>query len=105
MLIYSTVRGKITSSGKRLNPRTVVVADSREAHRFYGYDVAGGRETAEVLEDDGTYGDSVPYVFWFDAKGVYHQHYIEGGQILHVSDQPLAVKSIVLNMELERAEK
>lgn len=100
VLIYSTVRGKVTSSGKRLNPRNVVVGDSNQAKRYYGFEVLGGRETAEVLEDDGTYGDSVPYVYWFDAKGVYHQHYIEGGQILHVSDQPLAVKSVVLNMEL-----
>src|SRR6185503_6965090 len=35
----------------------------------------------------------------WDTKGVYHQHYVDGGQILHISDQPLAVKSIVLNME------
>jgi hypothetical protein len=102
VLIYSTVRGKVTSSGKRLNPRTVVVGDGNNAHRFYGFLVMGERETAEVLEDDGTYGDSVPYVYWFDAKGAYHQHYIEGGQILHISDQPLAVKSIVLNMEIEK---
>lgn len=61
----------------------------------------GSLTTNEVLEDDGTYGDSVPYIFWFDA-GVYHQHYVEGGQIIHISDQPLAVKSIVLNMELEK---
>lgn len=100
VLIYSTVQGKVTSSGKRLNPRTVVVGDGGSAHRFYGFEVMNGKETAEVLEDDGTYGDSVPYVYWFDAKDSYHQHYIVGGQILHVSDTPLAVKSIVLNMEL-----
>jgi hypothetical protein len=105
VLIYSTVQGKVTSSGKRLNPKTVVVADGNAAHRFYGFDAVGNRETAEVLEDDGTYGDSVPYIYWFDARGVYHQHWIEGGQILHVSDQPLAVKSVVLNMELTEAEK
>lgn len=104
VIIYSTVRGKVTSSSKRLNPRTVVVGDGNAAKRFYGFDVLGGRETAEVLEDDGTYGDSVPYLYWFDAKGAYHQHYVEGGQILHVSDAPLAVKSIVINMELSSTE-
>lgn len=98
VLIYSTVRGKITSSGKRLSPKTIVVGASGD-YRRDGYEF-NGHATSEVLEDDGTYGDSVPYVYWFDAKGVYHQHYIEGGQILHVSDQPLAVKSVVLNMEL-----
>ncbi len=100
VLIYSTVRGKVTSSGKRLNPQTVHVGDAQNAKRYVGFRVLGDHETEEVLEDDGTYGDSVPYVYWFDAKGAYHQHYIEGGQILHISDQPLAVKSIVLNMEL-----
>lgn len=99
VLIYSTVRGKVTSSGKRLNPRTVIASGGQYMRDRYGFTVLGGRETTEVLEDDGTYGDSVPYIYWFDAKGVYHQHYIQGGQILHISDQPLAVKSIVLNME------
>jgi hypothetical protein len=99
VLIYSTVRGKVTSSGKRLNPRTVAITGGSAMRDRYGFEVMNGHETSEVLEDDGTYGDSVPYVFWFDARGVYHQHYIEGGQILHISDQPLAVKSIVLNME------
>lgn len=101
VLIYSTVRGKVTSSGKRLTPDTIsgIYGDS-SGHD--GFAVPLGSTTAvtrEVLSDDGTYGSSVPYVFWFDAKGVYHQHYIEGGQILHISDQPLAVKSVVLNME------
>lgn len=31
--------------------------------------------------------------------GVYHQHYI-GDEILHISDQPLAIKNVVINMEL-----
>lgn len=99
VLIYSTVRGKVTSSGKRLTPNTIVGIYGNDSNAF---SVPIGNTTAltrEVLSDDGTYGDSIPYVFWFDAKGVYHQHYVEGGQIIHISDQPLAVKSIVLNME------
>lgn len=101
VLIYSTVRGKVTSSGKRLNPRTVAITGGDAMRDRYGFAVLGNRETNEVLEDDGTYGDSVPYLYWWDAKGIYHQHYIEGGQILHISDEPLAVKSIVINMALE----
>lgn len=96
VLIYSTVRGKVTSSGKRLAPETVVDG----AIGAFGIDFGGYKKyTNEVLSDDGTYGSSVPYVYWFDAKGAYHQHYVDGGQILHISDTPLAVKSIVLNME------
>lgn len=99
VLIYSTVRGKVTSSGKRLSPETITGIYNREVNGF-AVEMGGVTGiTREVLSDDGTYGSSVPYVYWFDAKGAYHQHYIEGGQILHISDQPLAVKSIVLNME------
>jgi hypothetical protein len=101
VLIYSTVRGKVTSSGKRLTPNTVAASD---AANFGGIPIRIGestRYTGEVLQDDGTYGSSVEYVFWFDTKGAYHQHYVTGGQIVHVSDQPVAAKSVVLNMELQ----
>lgn len=102
VLIYSTVRGKVSSSGKRLTPETVTAAWSNDGSNYGGFKVPIGNSqvvTTEVLSDDGTYGSSIPYIFWFDAKGAYHQHYVEGGQIVHISDQPLAVKSIVLNME------
>lgn len=96
-IIYSTVRGKVTSGGKRLTPTTVHVGDGHGAHRFFGFEVLG-RETAEVLQDDGSYGSSMDYLYWWDTKGVYHQHYVSGGQILHISDQPLAVKGVIINM-------
>lgn len=99
VLIYSTVRGKVTSSGKRLSPMKIVVGASGEYKRS-GYDFDGSA-TDEVLGDDGSYGNSVDYIYWWDTKGVYHQHYVQGGQIVHISDQPLAVKSVVLNMELK----
>lgn len=44
-----------------------------------------------------TYGSSVPYIFWWDTNGIYHQHYISGGQIVHISDQPIEVKSANLS--------
>ena len=57
-IIYSTVRGKVTSGGKRLSPTTVEVSGGGQyASRLRGYDF-GSRETAEVLQDDGTYGSS-----------------------------------------------
>lgn len=104
VLIYSTVRGKVTSSGKRLTPKTVAAIDGQavsSAHEGFPI-VIGGRsvQTGEVLQDDGSYGDSIDYLYWWDSKGVYHQHYVSGGQILHISDQPLAVKNVIINMEL-----
>jgi len=102
VLLYSTVRGKVTSSGKRLNPTSVVVGSSGD-YRRPGFDSVGGTTTNEVLQDDGTYGSSVDYIYWWDVQGRYHQHYISGGQIVHISDQPIPVKSITINMEQENA--
>lgn len=100
VIIYSTVRGKVTSSGKRLTPTSVVVGangtDKRPGFSTSFDDVV----TSEVLQDDGTYGQSSEYIYWWDTKGVFHQHYVSGGQILHISSEPLAVKGIIINMEI-----
>ncbi|MBI4118686.1 MAG: hypothetical protein HY452_00275 [Parcubacteria group bacterium] len=104
VIIYSTVRAKQTSGGKRLTPSTVAAFGTSAGH-ISGIDVTiGGRryETTEVLQDDGTYGHSMDYLYWWDTKGVYHQHYVSGGQIVHVSSQPLAVKGIIINMEISQ---
>lgn len=96
VLLYSTVRGKVTSSGKRLSPTSVATSANN-----CGIRVAIGTDwecTNEVLQDDGTYGTSVDYLYWWDAKGVYHQHYVAGGQIVHVSDQPLRVGKVLINL-------
>lgn len=101
VLIYSTVKGKVTSSGKRLTPTSVVASGADLADQD-GIPVRLGNRryhTSEVLQDDGTYGSSVPYVYWYDQRGIYHQHYITGGQIFHVADAPLAVNKAIINME------
>jgi hypothetical protein len=95
VLIYSTVKGKVTSSGKRLTP------DRVDGTTLFIFNVSGSQfYTNQVLGEDGTYGSSIEYLYWWDSKGVYHQQYITGGMILHISDQPLAVKGIVINMEI-----
>jgi hypothetical protein len=99
VIIYSTVQGKVTSGGKRLTPTTVAVQRGTSADGFaINFGVNNTQYTGEVLQDDGTYGHSGDYLFWWDTKGVYHQHYVSGGQILHISNHPLAVKSIIINM-------
>jgi hypothetical protein len=104
VVLYSTVKGKVTSSGKRLTPYSVTSIEGQMVGSSHeGIPVSiGGRShyTSEVLQDDGTYGGSIPYVYWWDSKGVYHQHYVSGGQILHVSSKPIAVKGIIINMEV-----
>lgn len=86
-IFYSTVKGKVTSSGKRLTS-TVKVRTS-----------ANGNVVLPKIQDDGTYGSSIPYIYWWDVQGRYHQHYVSGGQIIHVSDHPINVKSVIINFE------
>lgn len=106
VLLYSTVKGKVTSSGKRLTPVTVAALDGQytnRAHEGFDVDIGGTtRSTGEVLQDDGTYGSSIEYIYWWDSKGVYHQHYISGGQIVHVSSAPMRVGKIIINIEAEK---
>jgi hypothetical protein len=105
VILYSTVMGKVTSSGKRLAPRTVSSMRSNGGD-LYGMlvDINGKvKETTEVEEDDGTYGDSVQYIYWTDARGAYHQHFFTGGQIITLSDQPLPVHRIMINLETQEA--
>lgn len=100
VILYSTVRGKATSGGKRLTPLTVHGTYSDSWYHGIPIDIGGKTYyTTEVLGDDGTYGSSGDYLYWWDTKGVYHQHYISGGQIVHISNQPLVVKGIIINME------
>lgn len=101
VLLYSTVKGKVTSSGKRLTPVTVNNTSN-------GFPIKVGSSqyyTSEVLQDDGTYGSSDPYIYWWDSKGIYHQHFLTGGQIVHVSDKILRVNpnEIQINLETDKA--
>jgi len=104
VLIYSTVKGKVTSSSKRLTPYSV---DSRgEYSDGFPINIGGTKyNTTEVLQDDGTYGSSISYLYWWDARGVYHQQYVTGGILVHISDQPLNFPKIILNLEATAATK
>lgn len=104
VLIYSTVKGKVTSSKKSVNPSTVVGTDGQNVGRasrglpvtIHGKD----KYTTEVMQESGTFGTSDPYIYWWDVQGRYHKHFVTGGQILHISDQPMPVKDVVINMEI-----
>lgn len=102
VILYSTVRGKVTSGGKRLTPYSVFISRDGSGTGFGGFSVPFGdssQTTSEVLQDDGTYGTSGEYLYWWDVRGIYHQHYLTGGQIVHVSSQPIPVKSVIINIE------
>lgn len=96
VIIYSTVKSKTSSSGKRLTP------DRVDGSGYFRLPIAGSEAyyTQQLLGEDGTYGRSGDYIYWWDTKDVYHEHHMTGGQIIHISSEPLAVKSVIINMEI-----
>ena len=91
---YSTVKGKVTSGGKRLSPKTVNGSANINTTLYYNAVKIGGETliTDEVLDDGGAYGESMSYMYWFDAQGNYHQYFPSGGTYVHISDKPLRIK-------------
>jgi len=89
VLLYSTVKGKVTSSGKRLSPST-----HAQCGGSYNSDY-----TPELLGDDGTYGPSIEYLYWWDVQGKYHQQYVTGGIFVHISNQPAQFGRVTLQVE------
>jgi len=89
VILYSTVKGKVTSGGKRLTSSQT------------GYYSGGNGYWAlgERIGDDGTYGHSGNYIYWWDTKDIYHQHYL-GNEVLHISDGPLTFNSIITEQEV-----
>lgn len=98
---YSTVKGKVTSGGKRLSPKTVT--NGNDTPGASNYVTLGNTQytTDEVLDDGGTYGESGNYLFWFDAQDNYHQYYPSGGTYIHISEKPLKVRKSNLTLTME----
>jgi hypothetical protein len=107
VILYSPVKGKVTSSGKRLTPTSVAAGQ----HSSQGYNelpygipvnLSGNRyRTTEVLQDDGTYGSSIEYLYWFSPNGRFYQIYRSAGTEIVISDQPIAaIKNITMNLEI-----
>jgi hypothetical protein len=103
VLLYSTVKGKVTSSGKRLTPKSVAVEALHYIEEHNGFPVQFGNDlklTGEVLQDDGTYGDSSEYSYWFDAAGNYYQFPMSGGCAMIISDRPIRFGKVIHNLEV-----
>lgn len=98
-MLYSTVKGKVTSSGKRLSPTTLydtknISGESLSSSPGVTVKTPNGiKSTAEAIQDDGTYGSSVEYLYWFDVKGVYRQLYPPSGCVLVIATEPLSIPS------------
>ena len=102
VILYSTVDGKVTSSEKRLTPRTVGCnsgTDTWRENEGISTEIPneGTKNSPEVLGDDGTYGDSYPYIYWWDTKGRYHQ-VIPGNCVVLVTDSPLVTNKVTIDL-------
>ena len=95
--LRTPVRGKITSSGKRLEPVTVAAGMANSSGGldvYYGMKTPDGHRTTELIQIDGTYGSSDQYIFWFDPRGYYYQF----GQGYILSDMPINTKAPIDEM-------
>lgn len=104
VLQYSTVKGKVTSGGKRLSPKTVnSYGGIQTTYAQANYVNINGTQylTDEVLDDGGTYGESGQYMYWFDAQDNYQQYYPSGGTYVQISDKPLRIKKANLSLEIQ----
>ena len=97
VIYQSTVDGKVVSSSKRLSPKEVAYGSGQNGfemniggHTYY---------TKELLGDDGTFGESIPYLFWFDVDDTYYQQYITGGTFFLVTSRPVDFKRLKLRFE------
>ena len=88
------VRNKVTSSGKRLEPKHATNLYN-ETHPLSPFKKGEGSywETDEFIQPDGTYGDSDQYIFWFDAQGRYHQWGTAGDLGYLLTDYPIDLEN------------
>ena len=50
--------------------------------------------TATRFRSDG----KASRMYWGDTRDVYRQHDVTGGQTVHLSDQPISVPKVILNL-------
>jgi hypothetical protein len=90
IILHSSAKGKVTSSGKRLTPQELSDASSMT------FTVDGlTLFTHEMPSEDGTFGSSAEYIYWTDTKGRNRRHYLTDGQIIHVVDQELSLTDLL----------
>lgn len=88
-LFYSQSKRKTTSSSKRLTPKLLHPYESTSLQTFrVGKDTF---YTKELMSDDGTFGSSTPYTYWFDLDESYKSIASTGGTATVVLEHKLGV--------------
>ena len=99
--IYATVSGKVTSSGKRLLPSQATPGATNQGGAFSVNSGGSSFNTDEVMNEDGTYGTSIDYIYFWDPQGNYYQFYPSGGWQIVVSDHPITLPEGVASVQLQ----
>ena len=103
-IFYDTVRGKVTSGGKRLRPKTVTIGDRYRDALPVSIEGKNYR-TTEVPAFDGTYGSSESYIYWRNAAGQFRKLSIGAGMATLITTAPArgikAKVEIVTTIEAE----
>lgn len=98
VILYSAVKGKVTSSRKTARPTQAYDSLGQPENQYY----LGGNSyySNQQIQDSGTYGsDDPPYIYWMDTKDLYHKHFVNAGCIVHITNAPLAIKSVIINVQ------
>ena len=101
--LHFVISNKVTSSGKRLTPRTVA-AYGGDGYGTSGMDITIGSrtyETNEVIEDDGTYGDSGQYYYMWTTSGNFVKVIPMGSFIMVESDKQLTPTELTFTVTSE----
>lgn len=93
-ILYEGVKGKVTSGGKRLRE-----PDRVDDH--YGYGKGSFKVTGYWLRaapsDEGTWGNSNPYIYYWNTDGVYRQwsgDYLYSDQPIRLRVEPLVITTV-----------
>ena len=86
-ILYTTVKGKVTSGSKRLT------APFQETElRRGGVGEQSSSDFTDAPSDEGTWGSSAAYIFFFDTQGRYIQwsgNYLYSDKPLRLNDAPM----------------
>lgn len=89
IVTYSPVQGKITSGGKRLTAPSKVWGIDRGQYT--------GSQLGPSPSDEGTWGSSNPYVYWWTPGG----QYLQTSMDYVYSDKPFRLSEVPLLLSLD----
>lgn len=95
-IMYTSVVGKITSGSKRLTPTSGCTRMLRSDSSISPYNCVSQDTVTLAPSDEGTWGSSAPYVYFWTAGGQYIQwngKYLYSDKPFRTTIEPLIIKS------------